>query len=154
MNDGMDLLTVLAAEDEIIEEAAAALERANLKHYAATDATERRARLRRLLDLVTRCVGSRDLIPMIDHAKQVATERFHAGYDISEVQCAFNVLEETLWQRLVTSMPSGELAEAIGLLTTVLGAGKDALARTYVSLASEQHVPTLDLSALFRVGEG
>ncbi|MGD9704135.1 MAG: hypothetical protein AB7Q42_08190 [Acidimicrobiia bacterium] len=150
----MDLLTVLAAEDEIIDEAAAALERAHLKHYDATDAAERRARLRRLLELVTRCVGSRDLIPMVDHAKQVATERFHAGYSIGEVQSAFNVLEETLWHRLVAGVPSSDLAEAAGLLTTVLGAGKDALARTYVSLASKQHVPTLDLSALFRVGEG
>jgi hypothetical protein len=46
------------------------------------------------------------------------------------------------------------LAEAAGLLTTVLGAGKDALARTYVSLASEQHVPSLDLGALFQMREG
>ena len=150
----MDLLTLLAAEDEIVDEAAAALERANLKHYAETDDAERRARLRRLLELTTRCIGSRDLIPMIEYSTQVATERFHAGYDISEVQCAFNVLEESLWQRLVAGVPSSELAEAAGLLTTVLGAGKDALARTYVSLASKQHVRTLDMSALFRVGQG
>jgi hypothetical protein len=39
-------------------------------------------------------------------------------------------------------------AESLGLLTTVLGAGKDALARSYVSLASRQHVPSLDLRAL------
>jgi hypothetical protein len=146
----MDLLTLLAAEDEIVDEAAAALERANLAHYAATEASERRDRLRRLLDLVTICVRSRDLIPMVDHATEVATERFHAGFDISEVQAAFNVLEEILWRRIVTSVPSGDLAEAAGLLTTVLGAGKDALARTYVSLASKQHVPTLDLQALFQ----
>jgi len=42
-----------------------------------------------------------------------------------------------------------ELAESLGLLTTVLGVGKDALARTYVSLASHEHVPSLDLRALF-----
>lgn len=149
----MDLMTVLGAQDEVVDEAAAALVRANLEHYAATEATERRARLRRLLELVTRCVDTRDLIPIVDHATQVATERFHAGYDIGEVQCAFNVLEETVWQRLVKGVPSRELAEAAGLLTTVLGAGKDALARSYVSLASKQHVPTLDLSALFRAGQ-
>jgi hypothetical protein len=32
----------------------------------------------------------------------------------------------------------------------VVGAGKDALAREYVSMASHRHVPSLDLSALFR----
>ena len=101
---------------------------------------------------MTTCVRARDLIPIVDHAKQVATERFHAGFDISEVQCAFNVLEETIWLRIVKSVPSTEIVEAVGLLTTVLGAGKDALARTYVSLSSKQHVPTLDLSALFQGG--
>jgi hypothetical protein len=35
-------------------------------------------------------------------------------------------------------------------MSTVLGAGKDALARTYVSLAGHRHVTSLDLSALFR----
>ena len=148
----MDLLTVLAAEDEIVDEAASALDRAHLTHYAVVDEDERRSRLSRLLELVTTCVRSRDLIPMVDHAQQVATERFHAGYDISEVQCAFNVLEETVWLRLLANVPTSEMVEAVGLLSTVLGAGKDALARTYVSLASKQHVPTLDLSALFQGG--
>jgi hypothetical protein len=37
----------------------------------------------------------------------------------------------------------------VGLLSTVLGAGKDSLAREYVSLASRQHVTSLDLSTLF-----
>jgi hypothetical protein len=34
-------------------------------------------------------------------------------------------------------------------LNTILGYGKDTLARRYVSLASARHVPTLDLSAYF-----
>ena len=41
-----------------------------------------------------------------------------------------------------------------GLLSTILGFGKDALARRYVSLSSQRHVPTLDLSALFAGTEG
>ena len=57
-----------------------------------------------------------------------------------------------MWLRLVNNVSSDEMVQAAGLLTTVLGAGKDALARTYVSLASQQHVPTLDLSALFQGG--
>ena len=59
-----------------------------------------------------------------------------------------------MWRRAVVGVPADELAEAVGLLTTILGAGKDALARRYVSLASQRHVPTLDLSALFAGIEG
>ena len=36
-----------------------------------------------------------------------------------------------------------------GIYGLLLGFGKDALARKYVSLASERHVSSLDLSALF-----
>ena len=43
-----------------------------------------------------------------------------------------------------------ELARALGLVSTVLGAAKDSLARAYVSLASQTKAPSLDLSALFK----
>jgi hypothetical protein len=83
------------------------------------------------------------------YAEKVARERFEDGYDVSEVQAAFNVLEQAMWRRVVDATAPAELAEAVGLLSTVLGFGKDTLARTYVSLASRRHVPSLDLSALF-----
>jgi hypothetical protein len=65
------------------------------------------------------------------------------------VQSAFNSLEEVVWARMLAELPPAELAEALGLVSTVLGAGKDALARRYVSLAARTHAPSLDLSALF-----
>jgi len=148
-----DLLELLTDErDAILDNAALALERSNLRHYAQDGTETSRQRLADLLALVVASVGARDLVPMVDHATQVATERFAAGFDISEVQCAFNVLEEAIWSRVVEATAPRELAQSIGMVGTVLGAGRDALARTYVSLASHQHVPTLDLTALFRGG--
>jgi hypothetical protein len=55
-----------------------------------------------------------------------------------------------MWHRIVSGVPNSELAESLGLLTTVLGVGKDSLARSYVSLASHEHVSSLDLRALFQ----
>lgn len=146
----MDLTDLLAGEaGEIIDEAARSLERSKLKHYQAVGATVSRKRLEELFSLVVRCLGERDLVPMVDYSTAVARERFADGFDIHEVQTAFNVLEEAIWRRVVAGVPPEQLAESIGLVATVLGAGKDALARTYVSLAAHQHVPSLDLSALF-----
>lgn len=68
---------------------------------------------------------------------------------IAEVQAAFNVLEETIWQLVIARLPNDELLESAGLIGTVLGAGKDALARTWVALATRTHVPSLDLTSLF-----
>jgi hypothetical protein len=146
-----DVLEVLTHEaDAIVESAATAL--SDIRHYAEAGPDVARDRVRQLLALVVESVSTRDLVPMIDHATRIAQERFDAGFDIREVQTAFNVLEEAIWVKVIDATPPRDLAEALGLVGTVLGAGRDALACTYVSLATHQHVPSLNLSALFRGG--
>jgi hypothetical protein len=136
----------------ILDEAAGALERSHLPHYEEIGSAERRRRLDALFQVVRVALRERDLVPVLDYAQQVAEERFAAGVGIAEVQTAFNVLEEVLWRRVVATANPDQLADAIGLLSTVLGTGKDNLARTYVALATKTHVPSLDLTALFRGG--
>ena len=146
----MDVAVLLEnARPQVLDEAYAALESSHIAHYEAAGEPLTRQRLGDLHDLVVSSIRDRDLSPVVTYAETVAAERFHSGFDISEVQTAFNCLEESMWRRLVADEPQAELAEAIGLLSTVLGAGKDALARTYVSLAGHRHVTSLDLSALF-----
>ncbi len=149
----VDVIEVLTTEgDAILDSAALALERSNQRHYAKAGPEASKERLGQLLALVVESISKHDLVPMIDHATRIADERFAAGFDIREVQTAFNVLEEAIWDRVVDAIPPCDLAQAIGMVSTVLGTGKDTLARTYVSLATQQHVPSLDLSALFRGG--
>jgi hypothetical protein len=149
----VDVVEVLTQERAVIvDAAAAALVRSHVPHYAEAGAETARERLDQLLGLVLDSVTQRDLVPMIDHSTLVAKERFEAGFDIREVQTAFNVLEEAIWNQVIDAVPPRDLAEALGLVGTVLGAGRDALASEYVSLATHQHVSSLDLSALFRGG--
>lgn len=137
------------AESDVLDEASAALGRAHPTHYDKAGEGFTRQRLTDLYELVVAAIRSKDLAPVRAFAENVASERFDAGFDIAEVQLAFNSLEAAMWRRVVADMPPPELAEAIGLLSTVLGFGKDTLARAYVSLASKKHVPSLDLTALF-----
>ncbi len=146
-----DVLEMLTQEgDAIVESAATALERSGLRHYAEAGPDAAHDRIEALYALVLQSVSTRDLVPMVEYATQVARERFEAGFDISEVQAGFHMLEQAIWSTVIEAMDPSGLAEALGLVGTVLGAGRDALASTYVSLASHQHVPSLDLSALFR----
>jgi hypothetical protein len=110
--------------------------------------------LKALYALSARAVKEKNLGPMIAHAETIARERFEAGFDLSEVQTAFNVLEEAIWMHILKNLPPDELAEALGLVSTVLGAGKDMLARTYVTLASKTKAPSLNLHSLFGGTEG
>ncbi len=147
----MDLVIVLSeAKTQVLDEAAERLARSHLGHYDATSPEEQRRRLEALFEVIVESLKRRMLGPVIEYAERIAKDRFEDGFGIGEVQTAFNVLEESIWRQVTVTVSASELAEALGLLSTVLGAGKDALARTWVSLASEQHVPSLDLRALFR----
>lgn len=146
----MHLAQVLESHREsILDHAVGQLERSHLEHYEAAGAAVRRARLERLYDLVGQAVAARNLTQLRHHAETIASERFAAGFDLAEVQTAFNVLEEEIWRALVAELPPAELAESLGLVGTALGAGKDRLAARYVELASRARTPSLDLRALF-----
>ena len=146
----MDLdALLLEAEPGVLDEAYSDLHRSHVPHYELAGETFTRQAMTDLFTLVVAGIRDRDLAAMSAYSEKVAVERFNKGYDISEVQMAFNSLEEAMWRHVVAAEPPGDLAEAIGLLSTVLGYGKDAVARKYLSLACKRHVPSLDLSALF-----
>jgi hypothetical protein len=142
-----------AHADEIINGAVASMRKSHLRHYEAAGEEHIHQRIKALFTLTARGVKERNLGPMVAHAGTIAVERFNAGYDLWEVQTAFNVLEETLWQQILKGIPADQYAEALGLVSTVIGAGKDALARSYVSLASKSRAPSLNLESLFTGGE-
>lgn len=151
----MDLYSFLHDRTaEILSDAQAAIERASLRHYREAGPEHTHQRLRALLVLTTRAVKDRNLAPMIAHTEDIARERFAAGYDLWEVQTAFNVLEEAIWTRIIKDLPPTEFASALGLISTVLGTGKDTLARRYVSLATKTRAPSLDMRSLFTGTEG
>ncbi len=139
---------------DILSDAEAAIARARLAHYEKSGTEHTHQRLKALFTLASRAVKEKNLGPMIAHAETIGRERFEAGFDLSEVQTAFNVLEEAIWVRIMKNIPPNELAEALGLISTVLGAGKDTLARTYVSLASKTKAPSLNLQSLFAGTQG
>jgi hypothetical protein len=129
----------------------AELRQAHLKHYEAESRSTVRERLATLLDLTLQCLSCGRADPMIDYTTRVARERFAGGYDLLEVQTSMNVMEESLWKRILCSMEPVEVAHALGLVSTILGMGKDALARAYVSLAARSGAPRV--GGIDRAGE-
>ncbi len=70
------------------------------------------------------------------------------------MQTAFNALEAAIWTRVFSALEPDQFAQTLGLVSTILGAGKDALAGKYVPLATDTHAPSLDLRALFEGTDG
>jgi hypothetical protein len=112
------------------------------------------SRLETLYDHVVVAAGSRDVGGVVRYTQQLARERFSGGYDLCEVQSAINALEEAIWERIFSTLPATELPRTLGIVSTILGISKDALACEYVELATLGHVGSLDLRALFAGTDG
>ena len=131
----METSEVLAsAEGRVVDQAVAELQQRHSRDQA-TSPEASRGHLRDLFGVVVRCVRDENVEPIVASSHQLAADRFAAGFDIGEVQGEFNVLEEALWREIADSLSDDQRIEALELLNTVLGAGRDALARTYVALA-------------------
>lgn len=142
------------AANEIVDEAYNELHPQAHPHYAALGETVVRQYLTELFELVVDGVIHREAVHLVQHAERIAEERFHAGFDLGEVQAAFNALEQAMWRRVVAAEQGDDLLTSVGMLSSILGAGKDALARVYVHLASYRHAPHVDVAALYGGTEG
>ena len=151
----MSVDAVLAgAGDEIVDEAYAELHPTIHPHYHALGEVLTRKYLTALFDQVANGVANREAVHLVHHAEEIAEERFLAGFDLAEVQASFNAIEQAIWRRITQLENTNELLVSVGLLSSILGAGKDALARVYVQMASHRHAPHLDVAALYGGTEG
>ena len=151
----METAEFLVREREaIVREAEDALAALRERHYESAGAAEVERRLDALFGHLVTAVARRDLTPVVAYAQEIADERFAAGYDLSAVQAGFNSLEAATWGHILAALEPARLAEALGLVSTVFGAAKDALGRRYVSLATQTHAPSLDLRAMFAGTDG
>jgi hypothetical protein len=139
---------------EIVDEAYGELHPSVHPHYHALGEVGTRKALNELFTLVVQGVQAREAVHMVQHAELIAQERYHAGFDLAEVQAAFNALEQAMWRRVVAVEGNGEILASVGVLSSILGAGKDALARVYVHLASYRHAPHVDVQALYDGTDG
>lgn len=138
----------------VVDAALEALGRRRVPHYASAGEDAERRRLERLYDGLVDAAETHDVGKLLVYVRRLADERYRTGYDLGEIQTAFNVLEEAIWSVVLTDLTPTRYAEALGTVSTLVGMAKDALARRYVELATQTRAPALDLEALFSGTEG
>jgi hypothetical protein len=137
---------LLSNRKEILEDALSMLLQTRLKHYDLSEEAVNRERLEALFDLAIECAKSKSLVPIIEYSETIARERHKNGFDFHEVHSAYNVLEEASWQNIIKGISdSAKLADALGVISTVLGTGKEALASTYINLSVKIKKTDFDL---------
>lgn len=128
--------------DTLVTEALTMMTEARLEHYDAAGLPTVRQRLTTMLNVALSCLEAGEADEIIAYMTRIGRERFSAGYDLLEVQTSANVVEEALWRRIPSLVAPAEVPRALGLVSSLFSAGKDALARTYVSLAAGAKTPS------------
>ena len=148
-------ITELLVENkkEIIEETYKSMTKLKLKGYTKVGSEKTKQKLNDLFNKLLQCTRKKELIPILNYTEKIAKERYSSGYDIFEVQTAINTLESIIWNKIFKLTRPDKLAESLGMISTILGAGKDNLARIYVSMATKSKAPSLNLQSLFSGSE-
>ena len=134
----MDAAAVLAhAQDRILDEAVAALAERDRAAHRSPGPQECRRNVSQLFGLVLRCVRAGRAEPIGKPAEQIAAHCFASGIDLAEIQGEVNVLTGVLRRHLAGALPVERQVQALWLLADIAGAGKDAMARTYLALAGQ-----------------
>jgi methylmalonyl-CoA decarboxylase len=130
-----------AAEDQVIDDAVAALaRRAEARHQPPRP--DQRRDVRQLFHLVLRCLRAGRAELIIRPSEQIAAHCYAAGVGHAEVQEPCNALAEALWRQLAGTLPAEPLIQSLELLNAIVAAGKDAIAGTYVALTTrDRHTP-------------
>jgi hypothetical protein len=150
----MDIITLLEKNiDLVVEKSCTQICEVKLKGYTKSGATMTKQKLASLYKKIIECAKKKELIPMLQYTEKIAKERFASGYDLHEVQTAINSIEENIWQLIFKNIKADKLAESLGLVSSILGAGKDNLARNYVALATKTKVSTINLQSLLSGSE-
>jgi len=135
----MNLIEFLEkSQDKVVAESIDILNRANLKHYTLGGPENTKQKLDALYNVIYQSIKEKNLIPIVSYIDKMAEKRFESGFELQEVQTAINVVEESIWKRILEELPADEQPKALSLVSSIVGSGKDTLARTYVVLTREQ----------------
>jgi len=125
----------------IVMAATNSVARAHLSGYETAGAETTRLRIQTIFDRLLHCIERNNASPLIRYVQELARDRFFGGVELHEVQTAINLLEEAIWKDMMERMPPQDFARAVAQVSAILGMGKDALACSYVWLASNNRAP-------------
>lgn len=148
--DELDVAAFLEKRREpILKAGRAAVARARLEHYEAAGPAVTDERLQSLLEHVIEGCRDRRVEAALAYADRLVAERVAGGFALAEVQTAVNVMEEAIWQEILGDAPPDDQGLALALVSTVLGAVKDRVARGYLARITGTPPPSLNVESLF-----
>ena len=132
---------------KILQEVSFALENNyHLRHY---NNPETPMHLNALFNQLLLCVKYQNIIQITKYADKISRMRYKSNFDLYEIQTIVNLLQEVIWKNLCQVLPQNEVSSNLALISSILGAFKDAIACSYVEMANGKKIETYDVESLF-----
>jgi len=139
-------------KEELIDSVCKRLQKLSSSHYEMIDYEHHLEREESFLNALLQ--GLRDDTPelFLAFVDRLSEQRAEEGYNLQEFQDAFNVVEDTLWDMLVTHFPlNGSLVGMLTIVSRFFRAAKDRLAQVYLQEALSAQRELEHLRKKFRV---
>ena len=135
-------------QEEIVERSMQELSNSRSLHYKDMASERLASRLRRLLRIIGESVFEAGAPLMECFAREIAIWRHKDGFALTELQGAFNSIEASIWGVAHRELDPRDFVDLVSRVTFVVGSGKDAIAKTYLDLASGGALAEADIAAL------
>jgi hypothetical protein len=139
-------------KEDVINTVCKRLQKLSSSHYEMIDYERHLEREENFLNALLQ--GLRDETPesFLTFVEHLSEQRSDEGYSLEEFQDAFNVVEDTLWDMLVTHFPhDASLIGMLALVSNLFRASKDRLARVFLQEALSAQRELENLRKKFRV---
>jgi len=139
-------------KEELIDSVCKRLQKLSSSHYEMIDYEHHLEREESFLNALLQ--GLRDDTPelFLTFVDRLSEQRAEEGYNLQEFQDAFNVVEDTLGDMLVTHFPlDGSLVGILTIVSRFFRAAKDRLAQVYLQEALSAQRELEHLRKKFRV---
>ena len=139
-------------KEEVIDTVCRRLQKLSSSHYEMIDYERHVEREENFLNAFLQ--GLRDESPesFLTFVEHLSEQRSEEGYTLEEFEDAFNVVEDTLWDMLVTHFPhDASLIGMLALISKLFRASKDRLARVFLQEALSAQRELENLRKKFRV---
>jgi len=118
-------------EQTIIEKAAVNLGNYRLKNYEMAKLSEIEWWLGALFLALCDSIDKKNLEPFLKYSEKLGKARAEKGFDLKEVQIAYNLLEEHIWEIVLEKGNPKTRVEDLVQISEIVAAGKDKLTKWY-----------------------
>ncbi len=121
------------------------LKNSGSEHFGKMDSKEIKERVQKLYQSLMDAVIEKNFMVFIDYVEDLTLKRIEEGFGLKEIQLSLTSLEKNVWKIIVDESSINDVIKYLGIITNIIGEGKDHIARIFLEQKKKMENLILDL---------